>query len=63
MSADGSEIANQIMAEVESAYILEDVEFDDGKLGELAVGFIVAFGLLLFRRNPLPPKRLHLFLL
>jgi len=51
------------MAEVDCVNVLQDVEFDDGELGELAVRFVVGFGLWGGGMGRLLAKRLHLFLL
>ena len=42
-----TEIAYQIIAEIDDLYILENVQFDDGKFSELTSYFVIDLGLLL----------------
>ena len=58
-----SQVADQVMAEVEFLYILEDVQFDYGEFRELAAVFVVGAGRLSSLLTASAAKRLHLFLL
>ena len=47
MYLECTEIAYQIIAEIDDLYILENVQFDDGEFSELTSYFVIDLGLLL----------------